>query len=281
MDSSRFDAVARSLAAGTSRRNMLRALLGLGGGMLAAGTFGPVEAARRPRPTPNAPACPGEQVWDGSSCVCTSGEQCGPTCCPEEAQCCDNACCYGVCYGEELCCESPREWCAVTGVCCPSGSTCRECGCVSNGGCCSDADCRDLERSCFAGACGEDGMCGARFDCRAGGDSSCCEAGTICQLDGSCTQASIAPYFVRQTYDNGDVYCKIYAVFSGFRPSTTYVTDLVQLVGGTEVSTLRWPVVTDADGGADQHLGYEGLIGTGSIFVRIDSVDSAVIPILC
>ena len=108
MDDRRFDALARHLGQGGSRRRLLKGLLGLGGTAVV-GSIQPRigEAARRTTPSPTPAKCPGNQIWDGTACVCETGTTCGPDCCPDgEAQCCDNACCYGTCYGEELCCPT-------------------------------------------------------------------------------------------------------------------------------------------------------------------------------
>ncbi|MCA9861047.1 MAG: hypothetical protein KC438_15065, partial [Thermomicrobiales bacterium] len=99
---------------GGSRRALIKGLLGIGG----AAVVGTVathdgEAARRPTPTPKPISCPGQQQWNGAACVCPAGtDKCGPDCCPwGEATCCGNACCYGQCYGEEVCCPSPTIYC--------------------------------------------------------------------------------------------------------------------------------------------------------------------------
>lgn len=108
MDDRRFDALTRHLGQGGSRRQLLQGLLGLGGTAVV-GSIQPRtgEAARRTTPSPTPAKCPGNQISDGTACVCETGTTCGPDCCPDgEAQCCDNACCYGTCYGEELCCPT-------------------------------------------------------------------------------------------------------------------------------------------------------------------------------
>jgi hypothetical protein len=122
--------------------------------------------------TPSGHCCVGSDVVCGDTCVgadkccdghvCTAGQcsaigsccaddetVCGPACCPNgSSECCDNACCYGTCYGEELCCPTPRAYCAVTGECCGSGASC----CVDDG-CCDGA--------CFPNISGFDLCCAA------------------------------------------------------------------------------------------------------------------------
>lgn len=153
MDDRRFDSLAKALAAGKSRRSVLKGLLGLGGAA-AVGSLGmehDAEAARRPAPTPKPVGCPGSQVWNGSACACEAGITCGPECCPEGvATCCDGACCFGECIAEEVCCPS-EQWCADTGECCPVGTVCcgtRGCVAPEDATCC----CNDLQR-CWDGLC--------------------------------------------------------------------------------------------------------------------------------
>src|SRR5215218_10289490 len=131
MDDHHFDVFTRSLAQRGSRRAALKALLGIGGIAAVGGITrsDDVLGARRPTPTPKPVSCPGIQTPCPTGCCCPAGNtKCGPDCCPiGQAQCCDNACCYGICYGEELCCPTGQLLC--NGVCPPLG------------GCCTDADC--------------------------------------------------------------------------------------------------------------------------------------------
>ena len=158
MDDRRFDALIRAFGQGGSRRALLKGLLGLGGVTAAGAVLHDTEAARRgysgpststpgpqptlpPQPTEPPPAptgttvpsCPGNQMPCGADCCCPAGHtKCGPDCCPDgQATCCDNACCSGTCFGEELCCPSPREFCAVSGQCCGPAETCGAEGCAS------------------------------------------------------------------------------------------------------------------------------------------------------
>lgn len=87
MDGERFDGVARALAGGASRRRVLGALLGAGGGLLA-GT-----AAAQPvtcRATADCPAgldcvCPFSP--DHCTCACVGGGRCAG-CCSENRRAC-------------------------------------------------------------------------------------------------------------------------------------------------------------------------------------------------
>src|SRR5215218_7183017 len=84
MDDRRFDSFVKALAAGKSRRSVLKGLLGLG----AAATVGSTlmepgsEAARRPTPTPTPIRCPGNQTPVNGVCTCpgTAPNKCGPDC---------------------------------------------------------------------------------------------------------------------------------------------------------------------------------------------------------
>ena len=211
MDDRSFDALVRSLASGSNRRQILRGLLGLGAGVAAAGTVAQVDAARRPTVTPTVPKCPGSQYWNGSACVCSSGTNCGSDCCTGDAVCCDNACCFGECYGEELCCPTGSIVCdgeCVTGECCStadceSGAYCDEnricqicpacdtqvplriCGSWGDGGSCwasCDAD--------GALVCWEGHPCAGLQECETNAD---CSGGEHCIVGGCCSTPVCVP----------------------------------------------------------------------------------------
>jgi len=216
MDDRRFDALVRSLANGHSRRTVLKGLLVLGG--LAAGAgFQATEAARRPAPTPTVPKCPGRQTWNvsASACTCPSGSsQCGAECCDTGVSvCCDNACCHGECYGEELCCPTGRVVCDGTccaageqccerngaGVCVPANVTC----CESDTDCASHVSCDGLvahHSTCVDWICADSVQDCAGSDvctsygcldgvCSASPIPNCCESDTECQAIDDCTPA--------------------------------------------------------------------------------------------
>jgi hypothetical protein len=188
MDGHRFDTLVRSLASGTSRRKILKGILGIGAG--AAAARGSVEAARRPTPMPKPVICPPPKVPSGGECVCPGGTStCGPDCCPNgQAECCDNACCYGECFGEELCCPSSRQFCAVSGECCPEEwRCCPGFGCIPLGGCCDVSECQD--RDCYIHECGPNHTCDYAFDCRDDGTEICCVGLGPCLEDGTCACA--------------------------------------------------------------------------------------------
>ena len=188
MDNRSFDALVRSLASGANRRQILKGLLGLGGAAVAGMAWSDTEAARRPTPPPRAVRCPGQQTWDGTACVCPNNTtSCGPDCCPVgQAECCDNACCYGVCYGEELCCPTGRDFCAISGECCPEGWSCRpDYGCFAAGQCRTSADC--MAEACTSVPCTPEHVCGEPvMDCNNGGTEVCCSDVQICLDTGAC-----------------------------------------------------------------------------------------------
>lgn len=196
MDGSSFDRWTRELATSGSRRWLGKRLVAVAGAAIAGGArFNEGGAARRPAPTPTTPRCPGVQYWEDSACVCPPGSTtCGPDCCPEgQATCCDNACCFGACYGEETCCPTGNIVCA--GVCvdweccddtdCDGGycdletQTCRYCTPVCDGAVWGENSCGevcacDSGRSPLAnGSCGVSCVTGA--DCAAIGCQTCME----------------------------------------------------------------------------------------------------------
>jgi hypothetical protein len=168
MDGKRFDHMAKALASGSSRRSVLKGLLGFGGATAAATLLPNESDARRssgtaPTPPPVCPsqvACPdgsrccdqdmcnGFQngcCWEGTvpcdtnvsgCCAVCDGYACGLDCCAFEAQCCDGECCVAgsVCIGEERCC--PLEL-MCGGVCCNGpGQRCCSGICIEAGQCC-------------------------------------------------------------------------------------------------------------------------------------------------
>lgn len=179
MDDRRFDAFVKSFALGTHRRALVKGLLGLGGAAATGGLLleRSAEAARRPTPTPKPVKCPGKQLPCAVGCCCPPGlEGCGPDCCTEDnvpapqighSECCDNACCFGTCYGEELCC--PTNLTSGDGP--PASFVCKG----ANG-----PNCCAAEQSCCDGAC---------FDPSA---AVCCEGvlqpGSCCPGDENCGQ---------------------------------------------------------------------------------------------
>ncbi len=252
MDDRRFDALARSLGQGGSRRALLKGLLGLSGVAAVGGlTRGEVEAARRPTPTPKPRTCPGVQFPCGTSdCCCPDGtSKCGPDCCPnDQAQCCDNACCYGTCYGEELCCASPDQYCSVdgccSGVCVGEGQFCCRPAAV-----CGDACCLDTEYCCTpsegVSICRGAGQCCVDANCD---DGTC--------VDGACVPnpPPLDPSFLISFTDVGFGWCSPVVSMSGFAPNTTYAyhLDLRHLSTGQTNILFQGNSTTDALGEATE-----------------------------
>lgn len=239
MDDRRFDSIVKAFATGTSRRSVFKGLLGLGGAAVVGSALqeDDVDAARRPTPTPTPATCPGQQTRQGNQCVCLSPPapgtvKCGPDCCnptgigAAHSECCDNACCYGNCYGEELCCDYPNVFCEAQNECCfpgmnqccgsegccdhaccpvgEGGSACCEgatpkcCAgdaCIPEGGCCSDDECPGCQ-SCQNHICVDDqSECPGCTDCANAvcvqvnancNDNNACTA-NVCNQDGTCS----------------------------------------------------------------------------------------------
>lgn len=219
MDDRRFDSLVKAWAQNTSRRSVLKGMLGLGGGVFAGGLLrsGDAGAARRSTPTPTANKCPGLQSWNGSQCACppTAPNICGPACCtgqpgdshtPTYTECCDGACCAGTCFGEEQCCptnpgpgEQPptHQVCETLDgtLCCPYGGDCCSidgcCGTVCVGGpdgrsyCCAESD-------VCAGGPASSGLCctgSTPLGCQCGTDANACIGDSLddCCSDEDCS----------------------------------------------------------------------------------------------
>ena len=208
MDGENFDNLARKLATGTSRRTILKGLLG----SVAGGTL----ALRRGRNAEAAP--PGAQFCTNSGqcadpcqyCAATNKDGSGfciqrpvgdvgrcaaGTCCDQAGQCTANAGCSA---NNSSCVPLIRDLCGVTGdICCCSDFG--DCSCVTLG---TDAHCTGCNEACTNGqtcqssgdgtgaflcACPGGGMLGTAINCSACGDT--CFGGKTC-IDGSCQCAS-------------------------------------------------------------------------------------------
>ncbi len=212
MDDRRFDQLVKAAASGASRRSLLKGMLGLGGAVVAGGVAleRDADAAKRPTPTPTPIRCPGRQTPVGGVCTCPGAvpNKCGPDCCTGKttdpyprlaghSECCDNACCFGTCYGEELCCPTNlgaggsgplAEFCpggpGSVSLCCTNGTSCcgggtnqNECVDLSGDGCCSSGDCGLSEGACSVECVA--GQCIPEY----------CYEGTIC-CQGECVSSS-------------------------------------------------------------------------------------------
>src|SRR5947209_1792674 len=139
MNEQRFDDLSRRLAGATSRRGVLKVLVGAATGSLFAGlSRGAVEAAKRCK-TPS-DCRPGEDCTQGQ-CRCQTNVICGPTgqdvCCPPRSSCHGGQCVCGD-AGYQACehdCCPPQASCGQGECVCPAGST----SCISpfiKNGCC-------------------------------------------------------------------------------------------------------------------------------------------------
>lgn len=113
MDDSQFDRMTREIAQGTSRRTLIKSLVGIGGVAVAGNWIrtNHAEAARRGfagptlpapptvQPTSTAtPSCPSGQSWDGSGCACDVGITCGTACCGANFFCSSDIICRPNCF---------------------------------------------------------------------------------------------------------------------------------------------------------------------------------------
>jgi len=132
LDDRRFDSLVKSLAVGSSRRSLLKGLLGLSGAVAAGGLAErTAEAARRgSTPTPTPVSCPGNQIASNGVCSCPNGlSKCGAECCnpsgigAAHSECCNDnePCTTDLCNGDGTC--SNVYDCQNAG-CCPEGWGC-------------------------------------------------------------------------------------------------------------------------------------------------------------
>jgi hypothetical protein len=119
MDSHRFDDIVKTLGHATTRRTLLKALIGLGSVGAAGRVLQDAEAARRGYsgptvPTPTEPARDDEPIAP-ETCP---GIVCDGECCPkQQTECCQGVCCAGTCYDGVLCCPQGMGPCPGGGCC--------------------------------------------------------------------------------------------------------------------------------------------------------------------
>lgn len=196
MDGNRFDQITRRLASGESRRSFLKQSAASLAAVAGLGKVASAGAARRPTPTPIPIRCPGSQVPSGNECVCLSGTKCGPACCEAGSQCCDNACCQGTCYGEELCCPTGQLVC--NGACLAPGQCCVDSDCGPDYACSGNqcvcvpsTSCATAGLNCgsFTDDCGgayDCGTCAQPQSCGGAGVEGVCGCAPSATCDGKC-----------------------------------------------------------------------------------------------
>jgi hypothetical protein len=202
MHRDRFDSLARTFAAVSTRRSTLAALsaLGLAGGLAmiedAAARkkrkkkckkCGPCRKCKRGKckPKPDGADCGQGQVCQGGACLCPAGQKACEGSCIADSECC------GACPQGETCCENVGECKDVRndddfcGQCangqCPGGAFC------ANGAC--GLTCDTLGEVCFQPDC----LCGNRVDPAHSGQNVCaeispftCDTVTTCDADADC-----------------------------------------------------------------------------------------------
>src|SRR3712207_3920167 len=103
MNANRFDALARALASGTSRRRVLRGLAALGsGGVLAS----PLLVRAVGTPCDEDADCPDGEICFNGSCQTLTGCVRGQACLSDATCCRGESCCGGICVEGNSCAEA-------------------------------------------------------------------------------------------------------------------------------------------------------------------------------
>jgi len=191
MESDRFDDAVRALFSEPSRRDVIRALIGLAVGTLLAPVVRDGDAAadkkgkkahrhkekrKNKRKKKNSDRCPKNSAFCQNPDESAAGQLSG--CCntrtdgegnPYEV-CTDCGCCP---YNESTCCRG-----ALYGLCCASGSQCSQSSDFKNVACCSPDD-----KVCFGGCCDAGEEC-----CTTTANVPyCCAKGLTCKKSGGNT----------------------------------------------------------------------------------------------
>jgi hypothetical protein len=183
MDNQRFDQLARMVARGASRRQLLK---GLAGGVVATGFVGVARGAR--------PAAAQDDVCTGAGGECSTGEDCCSGLCSES----------GICYcvdpdfppvgcpcftydpdpcggGTVICCPTTNDP-SDPGICTRDSVGCNPQGCRAPGNSC------EINDDCCEGSCSDEGVCYCLDPSRPGLGCSC-DTGTEspCGVDAALT----------------------------------------------------------------------------------------------
>ncbi|MDP9409024.1 MAG: hypothetical protein M3P70_00720 [Actinomycetota bacterium] len=208
MDDQGFDRLARSLAAGTSRRRVLAGMAAAALGGLGLRHVG-AQASDEPVSCGGIAGLP---CPEGFTCVDDPSDNCNPA--TGGADClgiCRPMCGEAVCGAEEYCCN---ESCSI---CAPIGGSCTEQFCGDQ--CQSDADCPHRDGDACTGAACEEGTCVyftvdcvPGFVCCGNGEcvdvssdpANCGACGTVCD-SGVCSDGTCSP--TGEGCDEGEVDC--------------------------------------------------------------------------
>ncbi len=248
MDDRRFDALARLFAGSTSRRAILKGVLGVGGiATIGSLPLDAADAARRPRRRRNlgcALDCRPRAGMDAPARPeCPIAE---PIVVPTDRLSVVMAPAATALAGEEFCCPYPDQYCSVDGRC---SGVCVENGqyCCPSGAACGDACCHDSESCCAADpnapVCRPVGACCFDTDCEDG----------ICD-QGTCTPNPPPrdPSFEITFSSVGSGFCSPIVSMSGFTPNTTYHyrLDLRRVSTGQTDTLFLFDKTTDGLGNA-------------------------------
>lgn len=218
MDGNQFDRLARSLAAGRSRRSLLRALgAAVGAGVLSAvGLDQGADAAILRRPGDicrkdgdcASGRCGPNDRTGRQRCLCASAADC-PV--PGD-KCLTATCAAGVCGTTTAVTCTALDQCHVAGTCDPRTGVCSN-PTQPNGTACEHPDACLAGATCQNGTCtggtplaGEGAACATDTDCCAGtcaGGNICCASGVSCS--GTCCPTATAVCLRSGCCDGGDV----------------------------------------------------------------------------
>ncbi len=177
MDGQRFDRLTRALATGTSRRTILKGLLGAGGAAVSGSVVADQADARVIGARPTVPPAQQPSGCQLPNQLC-GGECCGPGLCKSN-HCCSSPThtwCGDRCWPESQCtssgipCSDGQKVCGST--CCPANASCARSG---NSDICCNPD--SGQAPCGFECCATAAQC-----C----DRECCPDGSVCIGNGYC-----------------------------------------------------------------------------------------------
>lgn len=301
MEQARFDKLARGLAAGNSRREVVRTLAGAAiGGILAA--VGASEAGARKKKRgkgkgngkrkcappnrcgkrKNPQCCTSSEICENSACI-PCGSQAGQPCCA------GNTCTAPLTCNQQRTCEaltpptppappcggSNQDCCADatpcgTGLVCTRG-TCTACGDRAGQSCCANTTCSAPL------VCNQQGTCEAPPPCGESGQDCCagatpCGSGLVC-TGGACETDTRTVSLSFQSFDQYHTHCWI----------TVQVTGFAEGSYDGFVGSHSFTVTVDAAGtGSWSSQSINTIWGAGgSIEATVDGASSGPVDLIC